>query len=259
MTATERPPGLDTLGAGEPGAPALRAEGLWRHFGGDGDAPAAVRDVSLTVPTGKLTAVLGRPAAGKTVLMHLLAGLDRPTEGRVAIAGHDITLLDDVQVTLLRRRHVGFVFQVLNLLPMLTVEENVLLPLRITGEAAERGWLEDVLRHTGLTARREQHPPELSDGTQQRVALARALVSRPTVLLADEPTGTLDGRAATALLGLLRDATDLFGQTTVLFTRESRAAAIADRVVRLEAGRIVSDFEPLSELHVQAALEEPTG
>jgi putative ABC transport system ATP-binding protein len=188
--------------------------------------------------------------------MHILAGLDRPTSGRVAIEGRELTTMGDRELTLLRRRHVGFVFQFFNLLPVLTAEENVVLPLSIAGEKPERAWLESLLDTIGLSDRRRHRPAELSGGQQQRVAIARALVTRPTVLFADEPTGNLDSHTGEEILDLLRRSVDDYGQTTVMVTHDSRAATAADRVLLLADGVAVNDFEPLSELEVMSAMRE---
>jgi putative ABC transport system ATP-binding protein len=171
--------------------------------------------------------------------MHLLAGLDKPTSGTVTIGGTEITHLDDRELTLLRREHVGFVFQFFNLLPMLTAEENILLPLTIADQKPDRGWLEELLSRTGLSQRSSHRPSELSGGEQQRVAIARALITHPTILFADEPTGNLDSRTGGEILELLRASAADFDQTIVMVTHEARAASIADRILFLADGLIV--------------------
>src|SRR5437867_7033053 len=173
-------------------APVVSAEDVTRRFGQGDTAVDALRGVSLTVQPGELVAVMGPSGSGKSTLMHILAALDRPTSGRVEIAGQDVGGLSDGDVTLLRRRHIGFVFQFYNLLPMLTAEENVLLPLSIAGAKPDGAFFEGLVERVGLKDRRSHRPSELSGGQQQRVAIARALVSRPTIVLADEPTGNLD-------------------------------------------------------------------
>ena len=199
---------------------------------------------------------MGPSGSGKSTLMHLLAGLDRPTGGRVWIDGTDITELGDTDLTKLRRRHIGFIFQFFNLLPMLSAEENVLLPLSIAGEKPEKAWVEELLGKVGLTDRRTHRPSELSGGQQQRVAIARALISRPTVVFADEPTGNLDSTTSGEILDLLRDAVDHFGQTTVMVTHDARAAAMADRVLFLADGLIVKEL-PRSDPHeIVVAMEQ---
>ncbi len=244
---------LDGLDAAP--APAVRAQALTRRFG-DGEAAVdALRGVSLDVPSGQFTAVMGPSGSGKSTLMHLLAGLDRPSAGHVLVGGQDLTTLPDKALTLLRRRHIGFVFQTFNLLPTLTAEENVRLPLAIA-RRGDGGRAVALLERVGLGDRRGHRPSELSGGQQQRVAIARALVAEPTVLFADEPTGNLDSSAGTAILDLLREAVDVEGQTTVMVTHDARAAARADRVVLLADGRIVDDLRDPTEAAVLTAMNE---
>src|SRR5206468_7532126 len=184
---------------------------------GEGDtAVDALRGVTLDVTQGKLTAVMGPSGSGKSTLMHIMAALDRPTAGEVWIAGTKLGNLSDTEITKLRRKHIGFIFQFFNLLPMLTAEENILLPLTIAGEKPEEAWREELIKKVGLGDRRTHRPAELSGGQQQRVAIARALVSRPTVVFADEPTGNLDSATSSEILELMRDSVDSFGQTTVM-------------------------------------------
>jgi putative ABC transport system ATP-binding protein len=223
--------------------PVVTAENVTRRYGEGDTAVDALRGVSLEVRKGQLTAVMGPSGSGKSTLMHILAGLDKPTTGSVTIAGTDITELADAKLTRLRRKHIGFVFQFFNLLPMLTAEENVVLPLSIAGEKPERPWLDELLDKTGLSDRRTHRPSELSGGQQQRVAIARALVSRPTILFADEPTGNLDSKTGGEILELLRDSVTAYGQTTVMVTHEARAAAIADRILFLADGLIVKELQ----------------
>jgi putative ABC transport system ATP-binding protein len=241
---------------GESNGSVVAAHEVTRRFGEGDTAVEALRGVSLDVARGKLTAVMGPSGSGKSTLMHILAGLDRPTTGDVSIAGRKINDLGDTELTKLRREHIGFVFQFFNLLPMLTAEENVLLPLSIAGEKVDEAWLEELLTKTGLTARRSHRPSELSGGEQQRVAITRALVSRPTVVFADEPTGNLDSRTSGEILELMRDSVDSFGQTTVMVTHDSRAAAIADRILFLNDGEIVRDLPRSDQRTVIAAMEE---
>ncbi|MEA2396467.1 MAG: putative transport system ATP-binding protein [Thermoleophilaceae bacterium] len=223
------------------GTAVLTAQDVTRRFGEGATAVDALRGVSLEVASARLTAVMGPSGSGKSTLMHILAGLDRPTSGRVAIAGTEITNLGDTDLTLLRRERIGFVFQFFNLLPMLTAEDNILVPLRIAGEEPDRERYDDLIRKVGLADRLTHRPSELSGGQQQRVAIARALVSRPTIVFADEPTGNLDSRTSAEILGLLRDAVDGYGQTTMMVTHDPQAAAIADRVLFLADGRVVHD------------------
>jgi putative ABC transport system ATP-binding protein len=188
--------------------------------------------------------------------MHILAGLDQPTGGTVAIDGVELTTLKDNELTKLRRRHIGFVFQFFNLLPMLTAEENVTLPVSIGGGKLDRAWIEELLEATGLADRRTHRPAELSGGQQQRVAVARSLVTRPTVLFADEPTGNLDSHTSVEILALLRNAVDTYGQTTVMVTHDSRAATIADRILFLADGEIVREAGRSTQAEVLEALAE---
>ena len=221
--------------------PVVVAAGLTRRYGAGDTAVDALRDVSLEIPAGELTAVMGPSGSGKSTLMHILAGLDRPTAGTVEIAGQEITRLGDNDLTRLRREHIGFVFQFFNLLPMLSAEENIVLPLSIAGEKVDKAWLERLLADVGLAERRKHRPAELSGGQQQRVAVARALVTKPTVLFADEPTGNLDSSTGAEILRLLRDSVDERGQTIVMVTHDPRAATVADRVLHLADGRIVRE------------------
>jgi len=233
----------------------VTANELTRVYGAGETAVHALRGVSLDIPKGDLTAVMGPSGSGKSTLMHILAGLDKPTSGDVAIAGSQITRLGDSDLTRLRRRHIGFVFQFFNLLPMLTAEENILLPLSIAGEKPEPGFFETLLKNVGLADRRTHRPSELSGGQQQRVAIARALVSRPTVVFADEPTGNLDSQTGSEILELLRRSVEEYGQTTVMVTHEPRAAAIADRVLFLADGKIVKELPRSTQHEILAALE----
>ena len=236
-------------------AAAVSADAVTRRYG-EGDAAVdALRGVSLDVPAGQFTAIIGPSGSGKSTLMHLLAGLDRPTAGSVHVGSVDISTMSDKALTKLRRRHIGFVFQSFNLLPTLSAEENVLLPLTIAGRKVDRAALDTLLARVDLTDRRRHRPAELSGGQQQRVAIARALVSEPTVLFADEPTGNLDSRSGTQVLDLLRDAVDLDGQTTVMVTHDPRAAARADRVLFLADGLIVSDLAQPTEADVLAHMK----
>jgi putative ABC transport system ATP-binding protein len=241
-----------------PPAAVVSAHGVTRRYGEGETAVDALGGVSLEVARGRLTAIMGPSGSGKSTLMHILAGLDRPTSGEVMLAGADITRMNDTELTRLRREHIGFVFQFFNLLPMLTAEENVVLPLELAGERPDREWVDALLDATGIGARRRHRPAELSGGQQQRVAIARALVSRPTVMFADEPTGNLDSSMSAEILALLRESVSELGQTTVMVTHDAHAAAIADRVLFLADGHIVRDLGPSSAHALLDTLEEVT-
>jgi putative ABC transport system ATP-binding protein len=232
------------------------ANDLARRYGEGDTAVDALRGVSLEVSRGQLTTVMGPSGSGKSTLMHILAGLDRPTTGSVLIDGTEITTLDDTDLTKIRREHIGFIFQFFNLLPMLTAEENVVLPLTIAGEKVDKEWLEQLLQSVGLTDRRKHRPSELSGGQQQRVAIARALVSKPTVVFADEPTGNLDSKTGGEILELLSQAVQDAGQTTVMVTHDPRSASIADRILFLADGDIVKELPRSEPSAVTAAMEE---
>jgi len=237
-------------------AAVVAARDLVRRYGEGDTAVDALRGVSLEIAPGRLTAVMGPSGSGKSTLMHILAGLDKPTSGTVDIAGQDITKLNDTQLTKLRREHIGFVFQFFNLLPMLTAEENVTLPLSIAGEKPDPEWLEQLLKDVGLTDRRLHRPSELSGGQQQRVAIARGLISKPTVLFADEPTGNLDSATSAEILELMRSSVEQLGQTTVMVTHDARAATIADRILFLADGRIVRELGRSTQEQVLEGLKE---
>jgi putative ABC transport system ATP-binding protein len=240
---------------GQNGAVVVARE-LARRYGEGDTAVDALRGVSVEVARGELTAVMGPSGSGKSTLMHILAGLDKPSSGTVAIDGIELTTLGDSDLTKLRRRHIGFVFQFFNLLPMLDAEENIKLPLTIAGEKPDEKWFSDLIASVGLTDRLEHRPAELSGGQQQRVAIARALVSRPTVLFADEPTGNLDSKTGGEILELLNQSVHELGQTVVMVTHEARAAAIADRVLFLADGLIVREARAATAHEIVAAMEQ---
>jgi putative ABC transport system ATP-binding protein len=224
----------------------VEADDLHRRFG-EGDAAVdALSGVTLDFPAGRFAAIMGPSGSGKSTLMHILAGLDRPTSGSVRVADVNLTTLDDRKLTQLRREKIGFIFQTFNLLPVLNAEENILLPLSIAGRKPDREWFDRLVDTVGIRDRLSHRPAEMSGGQQQRVAVARALISRPSVVFADEPSGNLDSKASGDVLALLRHAVDDFGQTVVMVTHDAHAASYADRLLLLADGRIVHDGEALT-------------
>jgi putative ABC transport system ATP-binding protein len=236
----------------------VTAHEITRRYGEGDTAVDALCGVSLDVERQKLTAVMGPSGSGKSTLMHILAALDRPTSGYVTIAGTRLGQLNDNEITKLRRRHIGFIFQFFNLLPMLTADENIQLPLSLAGVKPDRDFYNDLVKRVGLADRLSHRPSELSGGQQQRVAIARALVSRPTVVFADEPTGNLDSKTGGEILELLHDSVDDYGQTMVMVTHEARAASSADRVLFLADGRIVKDLGGAGEQQILEAIRDVT-
>ncbi len=221
--------------------PVVEASGVTKVYGSGDSTVEALAGVDISVPKGQFLAVMGPSGSGKSTLMHIMAGLDGPTTGNVSIDGVDIGGLKDRQLTLLRREKVGFVFQFFNLLPMLSAEENILLPETIAGRKPDREWFATLVDQIGLADRLKHRPAELSGGQQQRVAIGRALFARPAVIFADEPTGNLDSKTSSEILDLLRRSVDDLGQTIVMVTHDARAAAMANRVVFLQDGRVVAD------------------
>jgi putative ABC transport system ATP-binding protein len=245
--------------AGANGAsPVVTAHEVARRYGEGDTAVDALKGVTLEIEPGKLTAIMGPSGSGKSTLMHILAALDRPTAGFVTIAGTRLGELSDTEITKIRRKHIGFVFQFFNLLPMLTAEENVLLPLSIAGVKPNRAEFDELIEKVGLADRRSHRPSELSGGQQQRVAIARALVSKPTVIFADEPTGNLDSKTGGEILELLHESVEALGQTMVMVTHEARAASFADRVLFLADGQIVRDLGRASEQEILQTIREVT-
>jgi putative ABC transport system ATP-binding protein len=245
----------DADGAVRIDGPVVVGRDLRKRYGEGAAAVDALRGVTVELQRGSFTAIMGPSGSGKSTLMHLLAGLDRPTAGEVWLGPTNITGLGDDDLTRIRRTRVGFVFQTFNLLPTLSVEENVVLPLRIAGEHVEREWLDRLLVAIGLESRRAHRPAELSGGEQQRVALARALITRPTVLFADEPTGNLDSRGTEILLYMLRRAVEELRQTIVIVTHDPLAASRADRILFLGDGKIVRETGTLPASEVLGALK----
>jgi putative ABC transport system ATP-binding protein len=221
--------------------PIVSTSGLSRVYGEGEAAVHALRGVTLDFPAGQFTAIMGPSGSGKSTLMHLLAGLDKPSAGSVVIDGDEIAGFGDKELTRLRRDRLGFVFQAFNLVPVLSAEENILLPLTLAGRKGDAEWVSQLIDTVGLRDRLTHRPAELSGGQQQRVAIARALVHRPAVVFADEPTGNLDSRASEEVLGLLRSAVDDLGQTVVMVTHDAEAASVADRIVVLRDGEVVHD------------------
>ena len=234
----------------------VRGHEITKRFGEGAAAVDALRGVSVDFARGSFTAIMGPSGSGKSTLMHILAGLDAPTGGWVEIDGTRLDELDDRQLTLHRRRQIGFIFQSYNLLPVLNAEQNILLPVRIGGDDPDRDWLETLISTVGLGDRRHHRPSELSGGQAQRVAVARALITRPAVVFADEPTGNLDSNASRDVLSLLRRTVDDFGQTIVMVTHDAGAAAIADSVLFLADGQIVDHQERPSQEQILDHLKE---
>jgi putative ABC transport system ATP-binding protein len=235
---------------------AVHAVDICRRYGEGDTTVNALRGVSLDVLTGHLTAVMGPSGSGKSTLMHIMAGLDKPTSGSVEIDGTEITTLDDTALTRLRRKHVGFIFQFFNLLPMLTARENIVLPLEIAGTKVDPDWFNEVVTKVRLSKRLTHRPAQLSGGQQQRVAIARALITKPTVLFADEPTGNLDSKTGGDILDLLHDSVETLGQTIVMVTHDARVATIADRVLFLGDGAIVKELPETTPEEIQKAIQE---
>ncbi|AXH96449.1 ABC transporter ATP-binding protein [Ornithinimicrobium avium] len=232
---------------------AASATDLTKTYGSGETAVHALDGVSVGVEAGRFTAIMGPSGSGKSTLMHLLAGLDTPTSGRVFLGDTELTSLSDKQLTTLRRRSVGFVFQAFNLLPTLTARQNIRLPLDLAGRGVDPGWERRIVDELGLGDRLGHRPGELSGGQQQRVALARALVTRPEVIFADEPTGALDSTTGAEVLALLRRSVDEWGQTVVMVTHDAGAAAVADRVLLLADGQVAGDLvEPDADAVLEA-------
>jgi len=221
--------------------PIVSTTDLTRDYGEGETAVHALRGVTTTFPSGQYAAIMGPSGSGKSTLMHLLAGLDRPSGGSVVVDGQELSKLDDKGLTRLRRDRLGFVFQAFNLVPVLTAEENIVLPLTLAGRKPDKEWHDTLIAAVGLGDRLTHRPSELSGGQQQRVAVARALIHRPAVVFADEPTGNLDSSSSDEVLKLLRQAVDDFGQTVIMVTHDAHAASVADRIVVLSDGRIVHD------------------
>ena len=241
MTADSPHPEDAAVGVAEP--PAARAVEATKVYGSGDTAVVALAGVTIDIPKGRYTAIMGPSGSGKSTLMHCMAGLDSLTSGQVYIGGQDLGALSEDELTLLRRDRVGFVFQAFNLVPTLNAQENIVLPLSLAGRKADKEWLDTVVKTTGLGDRLTHRPSELSGGQQQRVAVARALASRPEIIFADEPTGNLDSRAGAEILDFMRRAVQEMGQTIVMVTHDPQAAAYADTAVFLNDGQIVHTME----------------
>jgi putative ABC transport system ATP-binding protein len=237
-------------------ASAARAVGLRKVYGEGDAAVEALRGIDASFAAAEFTAIMGPSGSGKSTLLHCLAGLDTPSGGQVFIGDVDISALKDKQLTELRRDKVGFVFQSFNLVPTLNAKENITLPLDIAGREVDGVWFDTVVDTIGLRDRLSNRPSELSGGQQQRVAIGRALVSRPTIVFADEPTGNLDSKTSGEILELMRSSVDSYQQTTVMVTHDARAAAIADRILFLADGLIVKDLGRSEAHEVIAVMEE---
>lgn len=216
----------------------LNAKGLKKYYGKGENMVKALDGVDLAIEEGTMTAIIGTSGSGKSTLLNMLGGLDRPTEGTVIIGGKDISRLKDESLTIFRRRKIGFIFQAFNLVPILNVYENILLPIELDGEQADEKHIEEIIQALGLESKRDSMPGQLSGGQQQRVAIARALATKPAIVLADEPTGNLDSKTSRDVLSLLKVTGQRFGQTIVMITHNEGIAQMADRVIRIEDGKI---------------------
>lgn len=236
--------------------PVLNTNNLRKEYRMGDHLVMALDGVDFKVEKGEFIAIMGPSGSGKSTLLHLLGGLDTPSQGEVNLAGQSLSQLTEHQATLARRHNVGFVFQFFNLLPTLTAEENILLPLIIDGKNPKKyeGWLDELLSLVGLLGRRDHKPDQLSGGEQQRVAIARALITKPAILLADEPTGNLDSKTGTAIMELIRKTSLELEQTVILVTHDPKAATYAQQVIFLRDGKIIQSYEPDSSLHIEDRL-----
>ena len=218
----------------------LKTAGLEKTYGKGDNAVHALKGIDITVNKGEFVAIVGTSGSGKSTLLHMLGGLDRPTSGTVTIDGKDIFSLKDEELTIFRRRKIGFIFQSFNLVPVMTVYENIVLPIELDGNVADKDFVEEIINTLGLTEKVNAYPNQLSGGQQQRVAIARALASAPALILADEPTGNLDSRTSQDVLGLLKVIGERYSQTIVMITHNEEIAQMADRIIRIEDGLVVS-------------------
>lgn len=219
----------------------LRIDNLKKHYGVQPNITNAVNGISLSVKSGEFVAIVGTSGSGKTTLLNLLGGLDRPTDGSVWIKGKNLNVFSDEELTIFRRRNIGFVFQNYNLVPVLNVYENIVLPVELDGDTVDQSFLEEVVDMLGLTKRLDYMPDQLSGGQQQRVAIARALISKPALILADEPTGNLDSRTSSDVMGLIKTTSYKFRQTVIMITHNDEIAQLADRIIRIEDGATVEE------------------
>ena len=218
--------------------PILQTTDLKKYYGEKPNITKALDGVSLSVEHGEFVAIVGTSGSGKSTLLNMIGGLDVPTSGKVIVDGKDLSTLKDEQLTIFRRRKIGFIFQNYNLVPVLNVYENIVLPVELDGDQVDKNYMQEVVRMLGLEDRLNNMPNNLSGGQQQRVAIARALVSKPAIVLADEPTGNLDSRTSSDVLGLLKVSSQKFHQTLVMITHNNEIAQLADRIVRIEDGKV---------------------
>lgn len=220
---------------------ALEAKALHKHYGAGENQVRALDGVDLTIETEKFVAVVGQSGSGKSTLLHMLGGLDTPTNGKVIVSGHDLSTMSDESLTIFRRRNVGFVFQSFNLVPILNVYENITLPIELDGGKIDAPFVDEIIHALGLSTKRNAMPNQLSGGQQQRVAIARALATKPSILLADEPTGNLDTKTSQDVLGALKMTATQFKQTIVMITHNEHIAQLADRIIHIEDGKITRE------------------
>lgn len=218
----------------------LKTNELKKQYGTSANLVKALDDVALNVEPGEFVAIVGTSGSGKSTLLHMLGGLDTPTSGSVEVDGKELSKMNDEQLTIFRRRNIGFIFQNYNLVPILNVYENIVLPIELDGEKPDKAFIDKIVKMLGLTEKLNNLPNNLSGGQQQRVAIARALATKPAIILADEPTGNLDSKTSQEVLGLLKITSQQFHQTIVMITHNSEIAQLADRIVRIEDGRIVA-------------------
>lgn len=227
--------------------PILSAQGLKKYYGEEPNIVRALDGVDLEVEAGEFVTVVGASGSGKSTLLHMLGGLDKPTEGKVIVDGHELDKMSDEELTIFRRRNVGFVFQSFNLVPILSVYENIVLPIELDGNRPDKAYIDQIIELLGLKEKRNSLPNMLSGGQQQRVAIARALATKPSILLADEPTGNLDTKTSQDVLGVLKMTSAKFHQTIVMITHNEHIAQLSDRIVRIEDGKIVGEGRGINE------------